>query len=142
MAQIVPGSVYHILNVKAENTAIDLSGSDQRSIIGWPAHSGDNQKWHVEKTNNHLYTLRNVLFGKYLALTQEPHDNLQAVATEFEYEWDIRPDGEDPSVLRIFVPHTHFNLDLTNHGSSVGNTPIATWGTWEGRNQCWRFEQV
>ena len=37
------GKTYFIINKKA-NTAFDLSGKDQKSIIGFGFHGGDNQK--------------------------------------------------------------------------------------------------
>ena len=37
------GKTYFIINKKA-NTAFDLSGKDQRSIIGFGFHGGPNQK--------------------------------------------------------------------------------------------------
>ena len=37
------GKTYFIINKKS-NTAFDLSGKDQKSIIGFGFHGGDNQK--------------------------------------------------------------------------------------------------
>ncbi|KAF8345076.1 carbohydrate-binding module family 13 protein [Amanita rubescens] len=140
MAEINSGSVYHITNAKATGNAMDLSGTDQRHLIGWPSHEGDNQKWHIEKVGDH-YTIRNVRYGKYIGLEAHPENNVSAVAVEQDFKWNIVRDKEDPSVYRFFVPGTRFNLDLTNHGSDKGDTPIAIWGAWEGRNQCWSLRQ-
>lgn len=41
--QIINGQVYFIVNKKS-GTAFDLSGEDERSIIGFRLHRGDNQK--------------------------------------------------------------------------------------------------
>jgi len=40
---LTSGKTYYIINKKA-NTALDLSGKDQKSIIGFGFHGGDNQK--------------------------------------------------------------------------------------------------
>ncbi|PFH47536.1 carbohydrate-binding module family 13 protein [Amanita thiersii Skay4041] len=135
------GAVYRIVNAKS-GTALDLSGTDERSIIGWPKHDGDNQKWHVEE-NNGLYSLRNVRYGKYVGL-ESTHlkDAIKAIATENKFDWEVKQDEDDPTVFRFFVPGTVFNLDLSNHGSDRGGTPVEIWGKWEGRNQCWRLEQL
>ncbi|KAF8731506.1 hypothetical protein AX14_004755 [Amanita brunnescens Koide BX004] len=142
MASINSGSVYHITNAKATGNAIDLSGTDQKHVIGWPSHDGDNQKWHIERVGNH-YTIRNVRYGTYIGLaSQNLQNNDAAVAVVGDFKWDIVADKEDETVFRIFVPGTPFNLDLTNHGSTEGNTPIAIYRAWEGRNQCWKFQQL
>ncbi|KAF8636283.1 hypothetical protein AX17_003662 [Amanita inopinata Kibby_2008] len=137
---IQSGAVYHIVNAKS-GTALDLSGTDNVSLIGWPSHDGDNQKWHIEERNGR-YTVRNVRDGKYVGVVDQPADSVSALGVNYEYEWEIRPDDEDPTVFRFFVPGTRFNLDLTNFGSDQGNTPVAIWGKWEGRNQCWRLQQL
>lgn len=42
---------------------------------------------------------------------------------------------------RLFVPNTHYNLDLTN-GCPTPGTPIIVWTKWlPGKNQVWRFEE-
>ena len=47
-------------------------------------------------------------------------------------------DGRD----RLFVPNTHYNLDLSDHGNSNPGTPVTLWKKWEGgTNQTWRFEE-
>ena len=38
------GHTYFIINKKSESSALDLSGADQKSIIGFGFHGGDNQK--------------------------------------------------------------------------------------------------
>lgn len=43
MSQIVAGGIYKLINAKAGN-ALDLSGGDNKSIIGYDYHDGDNQK--------------------------------------------------------------------------------------------------
>ena len=43
---------------------------------------------------------------------------------------------------RLFVPNTHYNLDLSDHGNPTPGTPVTLWGKWHpGTNQTWRFEE-
>jgi len=43
MPQIQSGSTYVLINGKS-GTALDLSGSDNKSIVGWTKHGGTNQQ--------------------------------------------------------------------------------------------------
>ena len=43
MAQVQAGQTYRLVNLKAGNV-LDLSGGDNKSIIGYEWHGGDNQK--------------------------------------------------------------------------------------------------
>ncbi|KAF8625169.1 hypothetical protein AX15_005529 [Amanita polypyramis BW_CC] len=142
MPDNIPSGVYHITNAKATETAIDLSGTDQESIVGWPSHDGDNQKWLIEDKGGR-YTIKNLRFGKYIGLRERQRDGVRAYGLiNDEFLWEIKRDDQDPTVHRFFVPGTPFNLDLTDHGNAQGNTPIAVWGKWEGRNQCWRLRLI
>ncbi|PFH47726.1 carbohydrate-binding module family 13 protein [Amanita thiersii Skay4041] len=136
---IKPGKIYFIINAKSR-TVIDLCGSDNSSIIGWPIHGGDNQKWHIEGGNG-KYTVRSVRTGRYIGITTEAKGGVGAVAVSFRYEWEVRPDKDDPTLYRFFVPGTAFNLDLTNYGSSASGTPIAVYAQGNGKHQCWRLDE-
>ncbi len=47
----------------------------------------------------------------------------------------------DRRLDRLFVPNTHYNLDLSDHGNPTPGTPVTLWGKWHpGKNQTWRFE--
>jgi hypothetical protein len=37
------GGIYKFVNRKS-GTVIDFSGTDQRSVLGWNTHTGENQK--------------------------------------------------------------------------------------------------
>ena len=44
--------------------------------------------------------------------------------------------------IRLFVPNTRFNLDLSDHGSATPGTHVVVWSKWHpGKNQTWRFEE-
>ena len=134
------GSSYKIINAQA-GTAVDLSGTDNKSIIGWPSHSGDNQKWTIDWIGN-AWTFRNVRSGQYLGLGAASTDGTRLVAVDEPVGWHIWHDEEDPSTFRIFVPFTRYNLDLYNYGDPIAGDPITLWSKWNGRHQTWRFENV
>lgn len=131
------GQTYTITNAKS-GTVMDLSGLDNRSVIGFPAHGGPNQKWTLNWTGR-SWTFQSVYSGLYLALDGSPSDGTRLVAAATPAEWHIWHDDVDPSAYRIFVPFTRFNLDLYGHGNPAPSTPITTWYTWRGIHQTWRF---
>ncbi|CAA7264512.1 unnamed protein product [Cyclocybe aegerita] len=136
------GARYIITNVKG-GTAIDLDGTNNRDIIGYPKHGGPNQQWELVSVDNHDdWYLKNVRSGTYIGFDGQHFDGTKLISKSEPFTWRILPDEKDCSVYRIFVPWTNMNLDLSNHGDSKPCTPISLWGKWEGTNQTWRFEKV
>ncbi|KAF9467502.1 carbohydrate-binding module family 13 protein [Collybia nuda] len=142
MSELEAGKTYKITNVKA-GTALDLSGTDNSSVIGWTSHDGANQKWLLGRIGNQ-WTFRNVGNGRYLGLSGHPNDGTPLVAVDDFFKWDIYRDDNDGNVYRIFVPDhpTPINVDLSDHGNANPGTPITLWGKWEGKHQTWRFQEV
>ncbi|KIL63079.1 carbohydrate-binding module family 13 protein [Amanita muscaria Koide BX008] len=137
---MVNSGLYHITNAKS-GTALDQSGTDEGAIIGWDSHQGDNQKWYIEARGNGRFTIRNKGSGQFIGLrTNQLKDDVRAVSVNYQHEWEIRQDDNDDHVWRFYVPGTPFNLDLTDNGNPRGGTPVAIWGKWQGRNQCWRLQ--
>ncbi|KAF9467503.1 ricin B-like lectin [Collybia nuda] len=132
------GQTYIITNAKS-GTVVDLSGEDNKSIIGFPKHGGTNQRWTLNWTGK-SWTFRSVSSEMYLGLNGSPSDGTKLVAVTTPVEWHIWHDEVDPSTYRIFVPFTTFNMDLYAQGSAAPGTPITTWYTWKGIHQTWRFE--
>jgi len=130
-------SAYTFKNVKGE-TAVDISGADNETVFGYAFHGQGNQQWVFDQSGSN-WTIRSVATNKYLNFRGDPEDNVRIVATEDSREWDIRPDEQDSSVFRVFVPGTKYNMDLADHGNSANGTPITLWGTWAGANQTWRI---
>lgn len=123
--------------------AIDLSGGDEQSVIAFGWHGGDNQKWKFEDSGNGLYHIQNVKYGKYLTFPDEPNDGKQVIATDGPREWEVRVgrEGENQKdqheSIRIFVPGTNQNLDLTNHGDITPGNPVQLWARTPGKGQAW-----
>ncbi|KAL0948452.1 hypothetical protein HGRIS_011025 [Hohenbuehelia grisea] len=140
MANVYSGGTYIFVNAKAGN-CLDLSGGDNFSIIGYDNHGGDNQKWRLESDGSGWH-IQNVGTGKYLAVDGFAGDGTPVIARDEPFTWDIWPDEEDGNLNRIFVPNTRQNIDLSDHGNPTPGQPITLWDKWEGRNQCWHFQEA
>lgn len=129
-------------NVKAGN-ALDLSGTDNKSIIGYGVHGGPNQQWELQR-NDQGWTFKNKATGLYLSYEGEAQNGTVIVGLQQERAWDIWPDEEnqDKRVHRIFVHNTTQNIDLSNHGDPTPGTPVTLWEKTRGKNQTWIFDKV
>ncbi|KAM5531423.1 hypothetical protein V8D89_000911 [Ganoderma adspersum] len=141
--QIKPGHTYRFTNAKGR-TVLDLSMADFKSVAGGSWANGDNQKWVAERpksspqTNATRWTFRNVATGLYLGIDGAPKSAGRVVATRTETEWDVRPDREDPSALRIVVPNARLGLQLG--GLPQPGEPAMIWEVRDGEEQRWRLE--
>ncbi|KAF8063234.1 ricin B-like lectin [Lyophyllum atratum] len=134
------GFTYQITNAKS-GTVMDLSGLDNKTVIGYPSHNTNNQKWALQWTNSG-WTFRSVSSGLYLGIDGSNTNGTRLVAVTTPVGWHIWHDEVDPSTYRIFVPNTTFNVDLNNKGSQVPGTAITLWYRWAGVHQTWRFDRV
>ncbi|CAL1702567.1 unnamed protein product [Somion occarium] len=138
---IEEGHKYRLVNAKS-GTTLDLSGGDNKSLIGYDWHGGENQKWILERQGSG-WTFKNAASGLYFSVEGNAEDGSPVTASENPTQWDIWPDEEDGSVYRIFLPNTRFNIDLADHGNPTPGTLVTLWNKWHpGVNQCWRFEQA
>ncbi|CAE6381329.1 unnamed protein product [Rhizoctonia solani] len=150
-----PG-IYHLINVKtarhqdlsslsqeSQVAALDLSGGDQQSIIAFPFHGGDNQKWEFIPVGNDLYHIRNVGLGKFITFPDDANDGKQVIATDGPREWEVRVGHEgvnqkdERESIRIFHPGTDKNLDLKDHGDITAGNIIQLWSQTPGQGQAW-----
>ncbi|KAL5501241.1 hypothetical protein ACEPAH_9628 [Sanghuangporus vaninii] len=140
MSQSIQPGTYKLINVKA-GTALDLSGGDNRTIIGFEDTGGDNQKWTIsEPDSDDNQTIYCQAKNLYLAIEDAPNDWTRVIASSSPDKWAIRRDSNDSSVWRVFFPGTGFNFDLANHGDPTPGTVIHLWSATDGQNQLWRFE--
>ncbi|KAI5998559.1 carbohydrate-binding module family 13 protein [Pisolithus orientalis] len=142
MACIQSGGIYALINVKAQNSCLDLSGGDNYSIIGYGYHSGPNQAWMFERQYNGNYLIRSIGSGLYLNIEGEPRDGARVVAKPTQFQWHIEDEPSFQQAIRLFVPGTNQNVDLSDHGNATPGTPVTLWGKWNGNNQLWRIESV
>ncbi|KAH7886665.1 carbohydrate-binding module family 13 protein [Phlebopus sp. FC_14] len=140
MACIQSGDRYRLTNVKS-GTTLDLSGGDNRSIIGYQYHGGPNQAWTFRRTGN-LWIIESQ--GKYLTIDvdQGLRDGTQVIAESGPFEWLVEDEPGFDGVIRLLVPGTNFNIDLSDHGNPTPGTKVELWGKWDGHNQLWKLDKV
>ncbi|KAI0697221.1 hypothetical protein C8T65DRAFT_27556 [Cerioporus squamosus] len=140
--QIQSGHTYKLTNAKTR-VVLNLSMADFKSIAGATWDNSDNQKWVAERARSGpqpgatRWVFRNVATGLYLGIEGAPKPAAYVVATRTETEWDVRPDREDPSVLRLLVPNGRLGIQLGDRGAAPAKLAEK-----EGEEQRWRFEEV
>ncbi|KIJ57645.1 carbohydrate-binding module family 13 protein [Hydnomerulius pinastri MD-312] len=139
MACIKSNDIYFLINVKS-NTCLDLSGGDNRSIIGYDFHKGPNQSWIFEKVGGGFY-IKSVSSAQFLGIAGEPQDGQMVIASPSPFEWHVVDEPGVNKAVRLFVPGTRFNVDLSDNGNKAPGTPVTLWGKWGGENQLWRLEK-
>ncbi|KAG6888446.1 hypothetical protein C0992_008475 [Termitomyces sp. T32_za158] len=137
---IQSGNVYTITNAKS-GTVVDLSGRDQRSLIGFPLFNTTNQQWRLDWTNIG-WTFQSVGSGLYIGIDGSNSDGTRLVAQSTPFGWDIWHDDVDPSTYRIYIHGTTLNWDLFGQGNPAPETPITLWFKWAGVHQTWKFALV
>ncbi|KXN92490.1 hypothetical protein AN958_07437 [Leucoagaricus sp. SymC.cos] len=137
VTDIQPGRRYRLTNVKTTDNVLDLSGADNRSLIGYAWNGGDNQKWLFER-NNDGWTIRNVATGLYASI--DSHSNgAKVVGRQEPFTWHIwHAENGNNQQFRISVPNVKKSLDLSNHGQGPD---IEIWGQWQGENQLWYLDE-
>ncbi|KAF7426221.1 hypothetical protein PC9H_008588 [Pleurotus ostreatus] len=140
MVNLQPGAKYKFVNAKANNVA-DLSGGDNKSIIGYSDHNGANQTWEALPGGNG-WIFKNVATGQYLGINGLARDGTPVEGIHPPFEWHVKNDEGHPDTVRLFVPNTLFNMDLSDNGNATAGTKIQVWNKWTpGVNQCWRLVQ-
>jgi len=145
MTSIKAGWPYRITNVEA-GYLVDLAGADNRSIIGWPAHGGDNQKWWVEPYYRGdlqcLWTIRSVTTGKYLGFQGVPSNGAYIVAVDNGQPWALySPDVMDSTKFGIRLAGTPFVVQWPREIRDAG-ARLQTWVSTNGNHQFWKFEEA
>ncbi|KAI0942693.1 hypothetical protein AcW1_003256 [Taiwanofungus camphoratus] len=134
-----PGT-YVLLNAKS-GTALDLSGANQRALIGFPVHMGQNQQWEFIPSGRG-YAIRSAcpsMCGLYLTIDSSLCEHAAIIASPFPASWNIEPD-ECEGTLRISWPNTDYVIDLADWGSSVPGTKVQLMKAKPGECcQLWRF---
>lgn len=100
-----PGT-YVLLNARS-GTALDLSGADHRSVIGWPMHGGPNQQWEFIPTG-HGYIVRCIRRSKeghslYLSTEGGVKDGARIIASTYPVAWNIEPTEDGIRCVRVLL---------------------------------------
>ncbi|EKM74840.1 hypothetical protein AGABI1DRAFT_116707 [Agaricus bisporus var. burnettii JB137-S8] len=144
--EINSGNRYTLRNVANTDAVLDLSGEDNRSLIGYEPHGGDNQKWLLEEVIGG-WLLQNVASGLYVSVDASPDqdgdyaNDTNVIGAEEKFIWHIwQEEGVENAFRdRVSVPNVRKSLDLSNHGAGPD---VKIWGKWEGKNQLWYFEEA
>ncbi|KAG1760955.1 carbohydrate-binding module family 13 protein [Suillus occidentalis] len=138
MARIENQRTYGLKNCQG-GTAVDLSGDDNHTIIGYYPHNGSNQAWIFQQDGDQNgWYIKSSRTGQYLGIEGNAYDGIPIVAVPSPFKWDIRDsDVGSAHGIRILVHGTNYSLDLSDHGNSANGTKVQLWGSWAGANQIW-----
>jgi hypothetical protein len=137
MARIENQHTYSLKNCYGD-TAVDLSGDDNYSIIGYHPHDGSNQAWIFQQDGDQNgWFIKSSRSGKYLGIEGSPNEGAAVVVVSVPFKWDVKDsDVENTKGIRILAHGTNFSLNL-DHGNSANYTKIQLWGSQPGANQIW-----
>ncbi|KAL4072385.1 carbohydrate-binding module family 13 protein [Scleroderma yunnanense] len=138
MVWIRSGARHVLVNIKAQNSCLNLSGGDNHAIIGYPPHDGLNQQWEFVRQQSGNYLIRSVGTGLYLRIDGEPANDVMIVAGREPYEWYVQYERSLPGSIRLYVPGTKRNIDLSGQGNPNPGAPVTLWDAWPGQHQLWR----
>ncbi|KAK6355398.1 hypothetical protein TWF696_004503 [Orbilia brochopaga] len=150
--QLNEGGMYRLINVEG-GTVLDLSKTDDISIVGWENNEGENQKWVLGKNSNGQWIFKNAERPIYLGVTafggvSTFQDGTRLAGSVEPFGWDIWPDDDNPIYFRIGNPggqKPDLTVDLAN-GKHKNGTPILLWtkkpSSDKKKNQMWIFQSV
>jgi len=130
--KLQPG-VYYIESDQNRNMVLDLAGYDWITILAFPKHGGDNQKWEFAPLGPG-YSIKSVLKGTYITLNTGAIENGSLIASPYPVSWELEADGYETGLWRIRWPRSNFIFDLpdindhiVNLGSSYPFKPTRLW---------------
>jgi hypothetical protein len=116
------GQCYKITNEQAK-LVVDLSGTNNKSVIGWESHGGTNQqvitfninisitctsydhntiKWILQKQDDGQWTIQSVRSQQYLGFENIPGNGSPLVAVDKPQTWDIViVNNDDPAKTSV-----------------------------------------
>ena len=131
----------YMLTNQASSLVLDdpaFSTTSGEQMIQWPAHGGNNQKWHFALQQSGSYTIQNVSSGLFLTdpggtSSQGVALQQQTVTNDASQLWVLTPSGSS------FVIHNKAgNLVMDDPASSdIQGTRIILWPPHGGPNQSW-----
>ncbi|KAG1890785.1 ricin B lectin domain-containing protein [Suillus subluteus] len=142
IARIENRHTYNLKNCKG-GTAVDLSGNNNYSIIGFHFHNGSNQVWIFQQDGDQNgWFIKSSRSGKYLGIEGSPNNGTAVVVVSNPFQWDVKDSDVESAkdITRIFVHGTNFSLDLS-YGNLANHTKIQLWSSWPGANQIWALTE-
>ncbi|CAE6513804.1 unnamed protein product [Rhizoctonia solani] len=131
-----PGT-YRILHAR-EGTAIQVSEHDPTQVVSWKQHSGENQKWYLQRSG-HGYQLRNRHYDAYLAVSNTDIGGL-VYASRYPTTWIFLKYNEN-YIIQLADKNRILNLD---HGSGQNGNVIHTFNQ-DGNympHRIWKLERL
>ncbi|KAI0370736.1 hypothetical protein BV20DRAFT_943443 [Pilatotrama ljubarskyi] len=123
-----PGT-YVLLNARG-GTAVDMSGADNKTLIGWPMHGGPNQQWEFIPSG-HGYLIRCVRRSKeghplYLTTEQGVGEHVAIVASPYPVSWNVEQTEDGIRYINRLIswPNTDLVFSLAASGSKNPGTKI------------------
>ncbi|OAX32521.1 carbohydrate-binding module family 13 protein [Rhizopogon vinicolor AM-OR11-026] len=146
MACIQDQHTYTLTNCRG-GTVLDLSGADNRSIIGFYANGGSNQSWIFlrDHSGGNNWYIKSARSGQFLGM--EGHiDNIRngtrVIAVSSPFRWNIEDSGiAGVRGIRILAHGTDFSVELSDHGNWAEGRKVELCGRWTGPNQIWAVKQ-
>ena len=146
---------YEITNAKS-HTVVDLSGSDNKNIIGYTPNNGANQRWRLRNVGGDYYTVQSVATNTYITFEGEPENGRRLTAGEDAQRWRVEVANASihsyrcvrhskssrhcaDTDFRLSYPGTRFTFDLSDYGNANDGTAITLWEQSDGNHQTWLF---
>ncbi|KAL5513925.1 hypothetical protein ACEPAG_2686 [Sanghuangporus baumii] len=157
VSSILEPGVYVMRNLRSDSV-IDLSGGDNKSIIGFPRHGFENQQWEFGILGDGWY-IRSAHSRAFLNIEKGLGDGFPVIANGYPAAWVVENEpGEGPDVFRIAWPNTPYSFDLDNGDPtpgmkvplffslfppfSLGNDKVNLWSKISGsRHQLWQLQR-
>ncbi|KAL4063528.1 carbohydrate-binding module family 13 protein [Scleroderma yunnanense] len=135
MANIQSNGIYALKNVEADSY-LDLSGSDRHSS------TYDTVEWQFIHQGYGNFQIKSVADGQYLGIDGPPANGVRVVAVSTPFMWTIQRDPVHSQAIRLYVPGTDLNMELSDQGNPTPGTHVQLWSTFYGHHQIWRFRRV
>lgn len=113
---LAPG-IYKIENVSIRDCVLDLSGVDNKTIIGFSAHGWENQQWEISPLGAG-YSIKSVHTGNYVTIESGLANGTTVVANPYPVSWVFDPsDCGKEDVWKIGWPNNALLFDMDMSGS-------------------------
>ena len=142
---------YQILN-QEHQWVLDASGASTQpgtKVIQWSWHGGNNQKWDIEKIDDHRYLIKNVHNGLYLTskpddnavLTLQPYQGSKSQQFQLTPAFSSVPLEKDFCQAIIYAAHSGKVWDIQG-ASQANGTPLIQYRKHGNKNQQFKIEHV
>ncbi|EIM84729.1 uncharacterized protein STEHIDRAFT_158445 [Stereum hirsutum FP-91666 SS1] len=125
------------------NTAMDLSGKDNKSVISYTKHGMDNQLWEIIPLGAG-YAIRSIRKGTYITVDNALEEESFVIATDFPVAWDIEvsrvvADRKDDEGVTVSIkwPGSKLSIGLKEKDANTPATLVSE--STQGPSQQWNL---